>query len=61
MDHFNGDDDASTAANNTSALNVRAVAGSGAISLHAYGVAIDLNPLQNPYVTRFANGRLSIE
>jgi hypothetical protein len=52
MDHYDGDDDASMAANNTSALNVRPVAGSRTISLHAYGVAIDLNPIQNPYVTR---------
>jgi hypothetical protein len=52
MNHYEGDDDASMAANNTSALNVRPVAGSRTISLHAYGVAIDLNPIQNPYVTR---------
>jgi hypothetical protein len=56
MDHFNGNDDAAIAANNTSSFNVRAVAGSGNISLHAYGVAIDLNPVQNPYVIRTANG-----
>jgi len=54
MDHYNGDDDASTAANNTSAFNVRPVSGGGGrLSLHAYGVAIDLNPLQNPYITRY--------
>jgi len=55
MDHFEGDDDAATAHNNTSSFNVRRVAGppagGGSISLHAYGVAIDLNPLQNPYIT----------
>jgi hypothetical protein len=56
MDAFNGSDDASIAANNTSSFNVRAVAGSGNISLHSYGVAIDLNPVQNPYVTRTWNG-----
>jgi hypothetical protein len=60
MDHFDGNDDASTAANNTSALNVRPVAGSGRISLHAYGVAIDLNPEQNPYVTRWG-GRVRVD
>ncbi len=52
MDHYDGDDDASMAQNNTSAFNVRRVAGSSAMSLHAYGVAIDLNPVQNPYITR---------
>jgi D-alanyl-D-alanine carboxypeptidase len=56
MDAFNGNDDAAIAANNTSSFNVRAVAGSGNISLHSYGVAIDLNPVQNPYVIRTANG-----
>jgi hypothetical protein len=52
MNAYNGDDDASMDQNNTSALNVRRVAGGGSISLHAYGVAIDLNPIQNPYVER---------
>lgn len=52
MDAFEGDDDASMAANNTSAYNDRAVAGRSAVSVHAYGCAIDLNPVQNPYVTR---------
>jgi D-alanyl-D-alanine carboxypeptidase len=56
MDAFNGNDDAAIAANNTSSFNVRAVAGSGNISLHSYGVAIDLNPVQNPYVIRTTNG-----
>ena len=56
MNHYRGSDDASMAANNTSALNVRRVEGSGAMSLHAYGVAIDLNPIQNPHVERGARG-----
>jgi hypothetical protein len=56
MNHYRGNDDASMAANNTSAFNVRRVEGSNAMSLHAYGVAIDLNPIQNPYVERRAGG-----
>lgn len=52
MDAFGGDDDASMAANNTSAYNDRAVAGTSSVSVHAYGCAIDLNPVQNPYVTK---------
>lgn len=56
MNHYRGDDDASMAVNNTSAFNVRRVAGSTAMSLHAYGVAIDLNPIQNPYVLRRSEG-----
>jgi hypothetical protein len=49
---YGGDDDASMDQDNTSAFNVRPVAGSNVISLHAYGVAIDLNPIENPYVLR---------
>jgi D-alanyl-D-alanine carboxypeptidase len=61
MDEFDGDDDASTAANNTSALNVRTVGVTGQISLHAFGAAIDLNPLQNPYIVRYPDGRTRID
>jgi D-alanyl-D-alanine carboxypeptidase-like protein len=38
------------AANNTSAFNCRAVTGGSAWSEHSYGWAIDVNPVQNPYV-----------
>jgi hypothetical protein len=51
VDVFGGDDFASTAANNTAAFNCRAVVGRpGAWSEHAYGRAIDVNPLVNPYL-----------
>lgn len=50
VDAFAGDDDASMAANNSSAFNFRVVAGSRVLSHHALGLAIDLNPLQNPWV-----------
>jgi len=52
MNAYDGDDEASMADNNTSAFNVREIAGGGPISLHAYGLAIDLNPVQNPYAKR---------
>ncbi|MGI9577953.1 MAG: M15 family metallopeptidase [Microthrixaceae bacterium] len=51
VDDFGGDDDASMAANNTSAFNCRTVAGSSRWSEHAYGRAVDINPVQNPYVS----------
>ena len=51
VDEFGGDDDRSMAANNTSAFNCRAATGSDRWSEHAYGRAIDINPVQNPYVT----------
>lgn len=51
VDDF-GDDDSSMAANNTSGFNCRTVSGSSSLSEHVSGLAIDLNPIQNPYVRR---------
>jgi hypothetical protein len=52
VDEFGADDARSMAANNTSAFNCRRSAGDPAAwSEHAYGRAIDINPVQNPYVT----------
>ncbi len=48
---FGGDDNASMRANNTSAFNCREIDGQlGVWSQHAYGGAIDINPLVNPWV-----------
>ena len=49
---YRGSDDASMAADNTSAFNCRPAVGSrtGGWSMHAYGEAIDVNPVENPYV-----------
>jgi hypothetical protein len=52
MNHYDGDDDAAMADNNTSAFNVRDIAVRDAISIHAYGLAIDINPKQNPFAKR---------
>lgn len=52
LEAFDGDDEKSMAANNTSAFNGRPMTGGGAWSKHAYGAAIDINPLQNPYVSQ---------
>lgn len=52
MDAYNGDDEASMADDNTSSFNVRPIKGGTHMSLHAFGLAIDLNPVENPYVTR---------
>jgi D-alanyl-D-alanine carboxypeptidase len=59
MNKYEGSDEASMADNNTSALDVRQVAGGGSISLHAYGAAIDINPVQNPYIIR-SGARLAV-
>lgn len=51
VDVYGADDNASMAANNTSAFNCRSVTGQpGVWSEHSYGRAIDINPVQNPYV-----------
>lgn len=51
VDNFEGDDNLSMAANNTSAFNCREVASNpGVWSNHAFGKAIDINPLVNPYL-----------
>jgi len=47
---YRGSDDASMAADNTSGFNCRYVGGTSRWSMHAYGEAIDVNPVENPYV-----------
>jgi hypothetical protein len=51
VDAFHGSDDRSAAADNTSAFNCRRAVGSGATSwsMHAYGEAVDVNDVENPY------------
>ena len=51
VDDFGGSDDASMAADNTSGFNCRFVSGTTWFSQHAYGLAIDLNTVENPYVS----------
>jgi len=50
VESFGGDDERSMAANNTSGFNCRRVMGAKRWSRHAYGTAVDLNPVQNPYL-----------
>ncbi len=44
------EDELSMRDNNTSAFNCRGIPGSTSWSWHAYGRAVDINPLVNPYV-----------
>lgn len=44
------DDDLSMEANNTSGFNYREKTGGGSLSNHAFGRAVDINTVQNPYV-----------
>jgi hypothetical protein len=50
VDRYDADDHRSMRADNTSAFNCRFVAGTDRWSEHAYGRAIDINPVENPYV-----------
>lgn len=50
VDEYDANDEVSMEDNNTSAFNNRNVGNSSKISKHAYGLAIDINPKQNPYV-----------
>jgi hypothetical protein len=53
LDNYPGaDDELSMEDNNTSAFNCRDIPGTGRWSQHAFGRAIDLNPLLNPYIDR---------
>lgn len=61
IDEYGGDDEASMRDNNTSCFNFRTVAGSKKLSRHAYGKAVDINPLYNPYVRVLADGKSFIQ
>jgi poly-gamma-glutamate synthesis protein (capsule biosynthesis protein) len=49
VDEFAADDERSMSADNTSAFNYRMVAGTQILSQHARGLAIDINPVENPW------------
>lgn len=50
IDDFGGDDEASMAADNSSCFNYRRISGMRRLSAHAKGMAVDINPRENPYV-----------
>lgn len=56
IDEYDGDDTASMEDNNTSCFNYRVVEGTTSLSKHALGLALDINPFYNPYVTYNADG-----
>lgn len=56
IDEYSGDDNASMEDNNTSCFNYRVVEGSASLSKHALGLALDINPLYNPYIAYGGDG-----
>lgn len=58
IDDYLGDDEESMKANNSSAFNCRNIMGTNEWSIHAFGLAIDINPEQNPYLlNRYEPGK----
>jgi hypothetical protein len=54
---YDWDDEASMADNNSSSFNFRVIAGTNKLSLHSFGRAIDINPVQNPVI--YSTGRVA--
>lgn len=62
VDDFDADDRSSIDANNTSAFNFRTITDNpDVLSYHAMGVAIDINPINNPYIWLDENGSWTYE
>lgn len=61
IDNYDADDTKSMVANNSSAFNFRFISGTTKLSNHSKGMAIDINPLYNPYVKQRADGSLYVE
>ena len=53
VDEYDADDETSMRANNSSAFNYRHTPGGTRLSAHSRGMAVDINPLYNPYVKRY--------
>ena len=60
VDEYDADDEASMSDNNSSAFNFRFISHTTKVSKHGLGLAVDINPLYNPYV-KTVNGKLSVE
>lgn len=61
IDDFNGNDEQSMRANNTSCFCFRRVKGSKKLSAHSRGMAVDINPLYNPYYKKRHDGTVVVQ
>ena len=61
IDNYDGEDQLSMADNNSSCFNYRKIANSEIISMHSYGLAIDINPVQNPNKREFRIRKLGVQ
>lgn len=55
IDYYDADDERSMEDNNSSSFNFRTISGTNVLSNHSTGMAIDINPLYNPYVKQSEN------
>ncbi len=60
VDDYDADDQNSMKDNNTSCFNYRYISGTRTVSKHGRGMAVDINPLYNPYVC-WRQGGLHVE
>ena len=60
-DDYDADDERQMRANNSSCFCYRTVSGTQKLSYHARGLAIDINPLYNPYIRYDKRGRQIVE
>ena len=51
VDEYGADDEMSMRDNNSSGFNFRYISGTENVSMHGKGLAVDINPLYNPFVT----------
>lgn len=61
IDYYDADDEASMRANNSSSFNFRFISHTRRVSKHGLGMAVDINPLYNPYHKTLANGSELVE
>jgi hypothetical protein len=60
VDAYGADDDTAVAADDTSAFNCRPPDGGSGWSQHAYGLAVDVNPLRNPSIHADGSVKLAV-
>ncbi len=56
IDEYDADDESSCADNNSSCFNYRKKTEGSSLSKHAKGLAVDINPLYNPYILSSGTG-----
>lgn len=61
IDVYDADDETSMRANNSSSFNFRFISHTDKVSKHGAGLAVDINPLYNPYFKTLADGTKVIE